>query len=200
MKQQVLIIGGGTTFRNYDEYFDYLKNSNIELKRLKDQKSWKDNITQKLGENFEVFISQMPNRSNAQYQEWQIVFEKVLPLLKNDLILIGHSLGGIFLAKYLSQNNISSKIKSLILISAPFNEEGSQESLGDFCPGDSIIKLGQWYEKVCLIHSEDDKVVSFCQVKKYQKFLPKAKLIIFKDRGHFNQETFPELIKLITHS
>ncbi len=197
MKQQILIIGGGTTFSTYNDYLNYLKNTNIDLERLKNQKSWKDDIDKKLGKNFEVFIAQMPNRTNAQYQEWKIIFEKILPLLDNNLILIGHSLGGIFLAKYLSGHNIVSKIKSLILISAPFDEANTDESLGNFRLNSSISKLNQ-YKKIYLIHSQDDKVVPFCQVKKYQKILPKAKLISFKNKGHFNQPTFPGLIKIIS--
>lgn len=197
IKQQVLIIGGGTTFANYNDYLYYLKNTDIDLERLKNQKSWKDDIDKKLGKKFEVFIPKMPNKTNAQYQEWKIIFEKILPLLKNNLILIGHSLGGIFLAKYLSQNNIYSKIKSLILISAPFNEEGACESLGNFKLNSSLVSKLNNYKQIYLIHSQDDQVVPFCQVKKYKSILPKAKLISFKNKGHFNQNTFPKLIKII---
>ena len=31
----------------------------------------------------------------------------------------------------------------------------------------------------------------------YKRDLPEIKLHIFEDRGHFNQESFPEIIKLI---
>jgi len=43
----------------------------------------------------------MPCIENAKYNEWKIQFEKYLKRTDNDLILIGMSLGGIFLTKYL---------------------------------------------------------------------------------------------------
>lgn len=34
----------------------------------------------------------MPNKQNAQYVEWEIVFRRLVDALDNDFILIGHSL------------------------------------------------------------------------------------------------------------
>lgn len=39
----------------------------------------------------------MPNSNNAHYQEWKIIFDKIVTLLDEDVIFISHSLGGIFL-------------------------------------------------------------------------------------------------------
>ena len=50
---------------------------------------------------------------------------------------------------------------------------------------------------IYLIHSKDDPLVPFTQLKKYQQALPKAEAIVFENREHFNQETFPEIIELI---
>lgn len=197
MKQQILFIGGGNSFINYDYYLSSLKNQEITLDRIKSNRGWRNSIGEELGNKYEFFSPEMPNRLNAKYMEWKIVFEKVLPLLNNGLLLIGHSLGGIFLAKYLSENNIFNKISGLILISAPFDEEGKEgESLNDFKLNLSISGLNK-YKKVVLIHSKDDKTVSFSEVKKYLEFLPKAELVIFEDKGHFKQDHFPELVEII---
>ena len=106
MKQQIIVIHGGTTFDTYKNYLSFLKNREIKLDRLKSNRDWKDNLQEKLGENFEVLSPRMPNGTNARYKEWKIWFERIIPFFGKNIILLGHSLGGIFLAKYLSEKNI----------------------------------------------------------------------------------------------
>ena len=188
MKQQVLIIHGGDSFEKYEDYLHFLKNFEINLEKFS-KNDWKDNLQKDLGKKFGVIYPQMPNKLNANYIEWKIWFEKILNLLEDNLILIGHSLGGIFLAKYLSEDDISKKIKAVILVSAPFDEKGS------FKLSKLVLNLNN-YKKIFLIHSKDDQVVSYGEVKKYKKILTKAKVITFEDRGHFNQEEFSEIVEL----
>lgn len=197
MKRQVLVIHGGTTFDTHKDYIFYLKNKEISLDKLKLLKDWKDTLEKELGENFEVLSPRMPNGTNARYEEWKIWFERIIPLLNNDLILVGHSLGGIFLAKYLSENKIPIRIKATILVAAPFDDEGSEESLADFKLPPSLSKLAEQSGTIYLIQSKDDPTVPFAQLEKYKKALPNAKTIIFEDRGHFKQEAFPEIVELI---
>jgi len=139
----------------------------------------------------------MPNKTNARYKEWKLWFERVIPFIKKDVILIGHSLGGIFLAKYLSENTFPVKIKATILVAAPFDDEDSGESLSDFKLPPSLKKFSEQSGKIYLIQSKDDPVVLFGELEKYKQALPEAKTLTFKDREHFNQEAFPELIQLI---
>ena len=197
MKQQVLIIRGGETFSNYDDYISYLKNREISLDNLKTKKGWKNRMEADLGEDFEVFMPEMPNKRNARYLEWKIWFEKIINILDDDLILLGSSLGGIFLAKYLSENRINKKLKAVILVAAPFDDSNNEESLIDFKLPNSLDIFLEQSKNIFLIQSKDDIVVPFKEVEKYKKALPNAKVIIFEDRGHFSQETFPEIIELI---
>ena len=103
MKQQILVIHGGDTFDTYKDYLSFLKNREISLDRLRLKRDWKDILSEKLGENFDVLSPRMPNGTNARYKEWKIWFERVIPFIDKGVIFIGHSLGGIFLAKYLSR-------------------------------------------------------------------------------------------------
>src|SRR4030043_1684983 len=105
MKQQVVIIHGGTSFDTYEDYLSFLKNQEISLEKLKVRNDWKYNLQEKLGENFEILMPQMPNKTNAHYKEWKIWLERIIPLFNENIILIGQSLGGIFLAKYLSETH-----------------------------------------------------------------------------------------------
>jgi len=47
MKQQILVIHGGTTFDTYKEYLSFLKKANISLEDFKPHKDWKDNLPEK---------------------------------------------------------------------------------------------------------------------------------------------------------
>ncbi len=197
MKSQVLIIHGGSTYPSYEEYLSNLKNKEVKLERIKASLDWKDTFQEKIGDEFDVFVPNMPNKTNARYEEWKIWFEKIIDKLDDNLILIGHSLGGTFLAKYLSEDNLSRKIKALILISAPHDDIGLAEPLAGFNIKTSLENLEKQCSVVYLVWSKDDSVVPKSQIEKYKNELSGAKILIFEDRGHFWQEEFSELVDLI---
>ena len=59
--QQVVIINGGTTFDSKKEYYDYLKNIQIDKDRLLTKTDWKQTIARDLGDKYEVLLPRMPN-------------------------------------------------------------------------------------------------------------------------------------------
>ncbi len=199
MKKQIFIIHGGDTFDTYEEYLAALKNRQIDFERYRTRtENWKATLPEKLGEDFEVIAPRMPNSNNAKYLEWKIWFEKFIPYLELEIILIGHSLGGTFLVKYLSENDLPKKIKATFLIAPPYDIHlHSSESLCDFKPPKKLNKFQNQGGKIFIYHSKDDPVIPFSNAQKYQKSLPKAELIIFKNREHFNQTDFPELVDKI---
>jgi predicted alpha/beta hydrolase family esterase len=168
MTKQVLVIHGGTTFDSQEDYINYLKTKELSFDRLCRELGWKDLLGQELGERFIVLNPKMPNSTNARYEEWKIWFERIYALLDKKPILIGHSLGGIFLAKYLAENDLPHKAKALILVAAPFKDE-SQESLADFALPDSLENINKQVDKIFLIHSQDDLVVDFAELAGYKK-------------------------------
>jgi len=194
-KKQILIIHGGNTFAKRSDYIDYLKITEIDKSRLYSTIDWKQTISDRLGDNYEVLNPRMPNASYARYDEWKIYFEALTKVLENNVILIGHSLGGIFLAKYLSENKFPKKIDALFLLAAPYEENG--ESLGDFKLGTNLDKVNKQVKKIYILHSEDDPVVPMTDSDKYISALPSAELVVFEDKGHFNTEEFSGLVYLI---
>lgn len=197
MKKQIVVIHGGDTFNTYDEYISFLKGFVIDSLDYFKGGSWKDSLGQSLGESFEVIAPKMPNKFNAKYAEWKIWFEKLLPLLDQEVIFVGHSLGGIFLAKYLSEHTQNKIIKAVFLLAAPYDEKDTDESLADFSLPESLENFEKQVSSIYLYHSKDDPVVPFVDVEKYKKALPNAVLHVFEDRKHFNQEVFPELVEAI---
>jgi len=196
MKQQIVYIHGGTTFDSHKEYISYLESKEIKLERLKYSRDWKDNLAGDLGGDYEILNPRMPNGTNAKYSEWELWFKRIIPLLRNNVILIGHSLGGIFLAKYLSENKVGRKIKAAILVAAPYDDE-SDELLTEFKITGSLKKLSKQAEEIYLVQAKDDPVVPFAELGKYKKALPSAKTMILPTGGHFNEEHFPQMVKLL---
>lgn len=196
MKKQVVVIGGGDSFDRYKDYLTFLKEKDVDSNYFKAHKDWKGALGDVLGKNFEVFSLSMPNKNNARYVEWKIWFERVIPFLKNDVVLIGQSLGGMFLAKYLATTTFPKKIPATFLVSAPYGG-GKKESLSQFKLPPSLSKFEKQSGKIYIIHSHDDPLVPFDHAEKYKKVLPDAKVLIFKNRGHFNTDSFPEIVKLI---
>jgi predicted alpha/beta hydrolase family esterase len=189
---QIFLIHGGTTFATYEEYLNFLKTREIDIEGLK-KKGWKDALGT-LGAGYEVIAPRMPNAQNARYEEWKIWFERFIPFLHDGVVLIGHSLGGVFLAKYLSENDFPKKIKATLLVAAPYSFDiGSP--LPQFSIEKPLTKFAKQGGAIMLYHSKDDQIVPFSELAKYQKELPNAKVRVFEDKGHFNHEEFPELMR-----
>jgi predicted alpha/beta hydrolase family esterase len=192
LKQQVLVIHGGNAFNSHEEYIAYLHQKEVHLETLQIQ-GWKDTLGEKLGDAYDVFLIKMPNAQNAKYAEWKIWFEKYLPLLRDNVIFIGHSLGGIFLAKYLAEEQCLKKIRATFLVAAPFNTPVNHP-LADFVFQGSLASFNRQSNYIHLYHSTDDLIVPSSSLQNYLDALPNAHHTLFKDRGHFNIEIFPELI------
>jgi predicted alpha/beta hydrolase family esterase len=196
-KIQIFIIHGGMTFKNKKDYLNYLKTRSISIKK---KIKWSEEYLEKeLGKKFEFIRPRMPLKENAKYEDWKINFERYFPYFRNNIIIVGYSLGGIFLAKYLSENKFPKKILSTYLICPPFDNTSDIEDLvGGFKLSKDLSNLENQSKNLYLMFSKDDPLVTIEHAEKYRKKLKKAKIKIFKSKnGHFNISTFPEIVKMI---
>ncbi len=193
--KQIVVIHGGNAFEKYEEYIDFLQTKEVSLERLR-SRDWKSTLGDELGENFDVLTPKMPNPSNARYNEWQIWFKRLVPLFDDQVIFVGHSLGGIFLAKYLSENVYPKTILATFLIAAPFNTPVNHP-LVDFNLTEPFDKFADQGGKIMLFHSNDDKIVYPDNVFLYKEALHNAEVKLFEGKGHFNSPDFPELVEEI---
>lgn len=192
MARQIVVIHGGDAFNTYEEYLNDLKAKKLSLDRIR-YVDWKGRLHQTLGPEYDVLRPQMPNKQNARYVEWKIIFEKLVPLLDDTVVLIGHSLGGIFLAKYLAENTYPKKIRATFLVAAPFNEPIHNPYV-DFNLEGSLDGFASQAGDLFIYHSKDDPVVPYESAAAYMNALPGATLRPFNDRQHFNQSDFPEIV------
>ena len=194
MPKQVVLIHGGDVFETYEEYLGYLKNKEVDFVRHGIRNpDWQDKLGERLGQDYQVIRPDMPSKRNAKYSEWKIWFEKFIPFMQEEVVLVGSSLGGSFLAKYLSENDFPKKIKGVVLVAGAFGDNEPEYKLYDFLPPIDLSKFNDQAEKIFLYHSQDDNMVPFEDVNKFKQALPKASVRVFEDRQHFNQPELPEL-------
>jgi len=198
-KTQVFMIHGGMTFKNQKDYLRYLKTREISVEK---KVRWSgDNFDKALGKNFETIKPNMPLPDNAKYTDWKIHFERYFPYLRNNVILIGGSLGGIFLAKYLSENKFPKKILSTYLICPPFDDTlplSDENVVNGFKLKADLSLLEKNSKNLYLMFSKDDDVVPVSHAEKYRRKLKNVKIIIYESKnGHFKVSKFPEIIRMI---
>ncbi len=192
----VIVIHGGSAYDTYEQYLTDLRRDDFDPERDL-TKDWKTELGKVLGRRYRVINPCMPNAENAKYLEWAIWFKKCQPYFADGMILVGHSLGSIFLAKYLAENRLPKKVAAVCLVSSPWSDASHKKPLGDFLLPAKFDRLAAYGSRLHFFHSEDDPIVNFASLGHYANALPDAILHIYKNRGHFISPSFPEIVKLI---
>ena len=192
------MVHGGMTFKNEKDYLHYLKTKKVATKA---RKYWEADVEKRLGKKFEIIRPRMPLQDNAKYRDLKILFGRYVALLRKNSILVGSSLGGIFLAKYLSEHTLPKKALSVFLVCAPFdNSIPTEDLVGGFKLKTNLSLIETNCKHIHILFSKDDDVVPVSHAEKYRKKLKKAHIAVYKSkRGHFNVATFPEIIRMINN-
>lgn len=137
---------------------------------------------------------EMPTPYAPTYEGWKSIFE-MFPL-NEDTILIGHSCGGGFVLRYLSENDI--KVGKVVLV-APWidTDQTLISKMFDFTIDPNVADKTK---ELVIFNSKDDKEniqKSFNLIKERVKG---ARIVEFENMGHFifkhmGTEAFPELLK-----
>lgn len=195
-KLQIVFIHGGDSFDSDIEFYDCLKSLTYDPYII-EQKKWREGIKDQLIETHECIMPRMPNAMNADYRAWSIWFEKIIPYLRDGVILVGHSLGSGFLLRYLSENKLPIVVSQLHLVAGVIDDRD--------CPGLSefSVDIATWsgftsvIDAIHIWHSSDDDCVPVHHAERMAEKCPKATAHYFTDRGHFLTPEFPELLEII---
>lgn len=193
-KKQVIHIHGGEAWQSYEDYFDFLREYEIADPNEEPAKKWRDSLVDDLGEDWKIIFPCMPSAWNAKYVEWKLWFEKYIPYMRDGVVFIGHSLGGVFLAKYLAEETLPCTVGSLHLVASPYGMH-SKSKRAEFELPESLENIEKQVTNIHLYHSKDDPLVDFGDFEKYVEALPTAHAHTFEDRGHFLTPEFPELVE-----
>lgn len=200
MKKQVFYIHGGESFINREDFLERLRTMplwHMENREGESAKKWTATLAEGLGKEYEIIMPPMPNRQNARFEEWSLWFERHFEYLGDSVILVGCSLGAMFLAKYLTLNKLPFSPKAIILMAGAYQLPSfADKDCGDFLIKPEDISIRQT-DKVIIMHSKDDFLVPFEHGESLSKALPEAEFIVFEDKNHFLIPEFPELIEKI---
>ncbi len=198
--RQLLSIHGGDSYRSQADFYAALAVMPIWSGLPTDEPvvSWKRSLATDLGSDWEVYQPTMPNKQNADYQAWKIWFERFTPYLSDGAVLMGHSLGGMFLAKYLSEEPLAIRPGAVFLLAAPEGEYPPQRDGNDcasFCFAAEAAKaLTTHGAPVEVWHDTTDPVVPVAAAAWYQAHVPGVQVRLFTGKGHFLGDSFPELL------
>lgn len=199
--KQLLFVHGGDSLKPGENFYEYWDGDQSWLSSLANpfleaqgkKKRWKDDLVAQLGGEWVCVFPRMPNDMDAHYAQWKWFFDKHLPFMEDGIVLVGHSLGGNFLAKYLAENTLPVRVSQLHIVAPSWSE-------GDFVLPASLGLVVKQVENIFVYGSVDDPVVRWADIERYAKALPGSTMVSFQDRGHFLGETFPELVANIQAS
>jgi uncharacterized protein len=155
---------------------------------------WQATLQDALGSKFEVLTPQMPSPETPRYAAWKSRLEESLAMLNDKSILVGHSLGGSVLLKYLSEETCQKSIAGLFIVAAPFWGADREWQSDDFAFREDFSNLLR-IPQIVLYHSRDDEVVPFSHLASFKEKLPSAIVRLLNGRGHeFNNEEFCEIV------
>lgn len=204
MKKNLLYIHGGGSYSKQADFLQFLQEVPLrDLPGSEAPKRWSQSLAEDLGPDFMVYAPSMPNKQNARFEEWKIWFERYLALVSSSVTLVGWSLGGMFLVKYLVENVPKVEIEAVHLIAAPAGDivaEGGEDCCDFAFLMSDLPRLESRVGEIVLWYSKDDIIVPYSEGEKYKKVLKEAKFNEFIDRGHFLLSEFPELVKALKGS
>lgn len=140
-------------------------------------------LQKELGTAYEVHYPCMQVDEAASDFGWLRQIGKEMDSIKEEVILVAHSLGASMLLKYLSEHEVKNQIGGIFLISTPFwNGEEDwvqglklQKGFADKLPKDIPIFF---------YHCKDDGDISFDHFLLYKQKLPQATFCEITKGGH----------------
>lgn len=163
-----------------------------------ENKGWKDWLQFQIEKDHDV-VMQIPHFPHAhallmKYDEW----EKIMDFqdINENTILIGHSAGGGFVLKYLAKHP-DLRVRQIVLV-APWVDAEDFQPYGfynNFNLDNNIINQAQF--GCDLMISDDDYPHILSSFDKIMAKMPDIRVHKFSRRGHFLDNTLPDILQII---
>lgn len=162
------------------------------------EKRWKDwlQFTVEFKHDVLMQIPQFPHAHVLlmKYDEWATVMD--FQDINENTVLVGHSAGGGFVLKYLSDHP-ELRVKQVVLV-APWIDVEKFQPFG-FYNGLNLNNnlVGQAKQGMDLLISDDDMPHIKYSFDKIMKNIPNIRVHQFSGRGHFVASELPEIMQII---
>lgn len=153
-------------------------------------------VKQLLIKDIHAVTPEMPHGYMPDYIVWKREFERfdITP----ETILVGHSCGGGFLVRWLSENK-DKNFGKVVLVAPwldPNKTKGEDNNFFDFIMDPDLVSRTQG---TTIFNSDDDMEAVHTSVKQIMNTVVGIKLVEFNGKGHFclgdlGTEAFPELL------
>lgn len=153
-------------------------------------------LKEQLGTGYEITFPVIEDPEAPTHEKWEVMLEKELSKFNEEVILIGHSLGGSTLLKYLSENRSDVKIAGLFLVAAPYWGTNGWD-FAEFALKNEFLKFLPPIASVHLFHCTDDPFVPVEHLYFYKQDLTNAIVHELEGNSHVFADGLPELVDII---
>ena len=136
-----------------------------------------------LGGKYEVHFPRMPEEADPNVKSWKHKIAAELLRLPGKVLLVGHSVGGSILLRYLAEEEVKKPVAALFLLAVPSWDE-DHWNFDDLKLPRNIDEKLAFIPRIYLYHSRDDVVVPFAHLALHRARLPQATVRAVDGRGH----------------
>ena len=152
---------------------------------------------------YKCYVPEFPPIEQTIYPNWKKAFDKYKKFINKDTVIVTHSIGSIFIVKYLMENNL--KIEKFIGV-VSFNEKNPNSAHPDWEERNStffVNNLGAFKnyakERICFYSPTD--IYDFNVLDRFATAVD-AKKVIIQNAGHFTAVTgydkeFKEIVEYL---
>jgi len=150
-------------------------------------------LRRSLGPAYELACPAMPAPTKPSYERWKTKLDRLLlPNGEPASILIGHSLGGSVLLKYLSERQQEIRAIALFVVAAPYWRSKEVE---EFALREGFARSLPDALAIYLYQSQDDEVIGMEHLSSYSEAIAQAIVRRLQVGGHTFKSGLPELVE-----
>ncbi len=154
-------------------------------------------LKKSLSKYYDIVAPLLPNPEDPDYESWRDTIEAAIAHMEGGIIIIGHSLGGSVLLKYLSEKTFTKKIAAIFLVAVPYWGCDEDWEVPEFMLSPGFSDDLPHVPVMTIFHSKDDQVVPATHAAMYASEIPVATMKLVNGHGHVFWDGLPELVAAV---